>query len=181
MRKSKPILFGLLLTVGSASTLAVASTATPATLTPPPASGQSPATGSLHGIEGMDLAFDFQVADPKAAALFLRLIHETYLDRELDVMDRDPRFVVVIGGRAVQLITGEDPGFSEEDQAYLREITERIAEMSADGIRIEGCLKAAQVLGVDSERFADEVVKINNAWISLGGYHAGEYAALSIR
>lgn len=135
---------------------------------------------SLDGVAGMDAAFDFRRSDPETAALFLRLIHETWLDKDVNEMVNSPRFVVIVNGAAVQLITGEQPEYAAEDRQYLREIAARIEQMAADGIRFEGCLKAAEIFEVDPGRFVAGINKINNAWISLAGYQAQGYSSLPI-
>ena len=135
---------------------------------------------SLEGVEGLDVVHDFRLTDPKTAALFLKLIHETYLDNDVRDMTESPRFVVVVNGGAVKLIARNQLGYSPKDQVYIEEIAGRIARMAEDGIRIEGCLKAAEIFGVDYNLFVSEINKVNNAWISIAGYQAQRFAALSI-
>ena len=135
---------------------------------------------SLEGVHGLDVAYDFRLTDPKTAALFLQLIHETWLDRDVQELKHPANFVVVVNGGAVKLIASDQPGYSAEDERYLVEIADRVAQMAADGIRFEGCLKAAEIFGVDHNRFVPEINKINNAWISIAGYQAQRYAALPI-
>ncbi len=148
-----------------------------------PADAVSAETGrynSLGGIQGMDLAYDFRLTEPKVAALFLRLIHETWQDQTVRGMKDAPRFVVVVNGGAVKLIAKDQPGYSDEDRVYIEEIAERIEQMAADGIQFEGCLKAAAIFGVDHELFVDDIHKISNAWISIAGYQAQQYAFMPI-
>jgi intracellular sulfur oxidation DsrE/DsrF family protein len=135
---------------------------------------------SLEGVTGLDVAFDFRLTDPKTAALFLQLIHETWLDQDVKAMDEPAIFVVVVNGGAVKLVAEDQPGYSAEEQEYIHEIAMRIARMANDGIRFEGCLKAAQIFGVDHNLFLGDIEKINNAWISIAGYQAQRYSALPI-
>jgi len=135
---------------------------------------------SLEGVKGLNVAYDFRLTDPKTAALFLKLIHETYLDNDVRDMSESPRFVVVVNGGAVKLIARNQPGYSPEEQVYIEEIADRIAQMTEDGIRFEGCLKAAEIFSVDHNLFVNEINKINNAWISIAGYQAQRFAALPI-
>ena len=55
---------------------------------------------SLNGLTGLEIAYDFRLSHPKAAALFLQLIHETYLDKDINQLRKSPRFVVIINGAA---------------------------------------------------------------------------------
>ena len=135
---------------------------------------------SLNGLTGLEIAYDFRLDDPKKAALFLELIHKTYSDKDVNQLKRSPHFVVVFNGAAVKLIAEKQQGFSEEDQAYIREIANRISLMAVDGIRFEDCLKAAEIFEVDPDLFLNDIRKINNAWISLAGYQAQQFSALPI-
>ena len=135
---------------------------------------------SLEGVKGLDVVYDFRLTEPKVAALFLQLIHETYLDNDVRGMSRSPRFVVVVNAGAVKLVARNQPGYSPEDQTYIDEIADRIVQMAEDGIKFEGCLKAAEIFGVDHNLFINEVNKVNNAWISIAGYQAQSFAALPI-
>lgn len=141
---------------------------------------ESASYNSLGGVQGVDVAYDFRLTDPKTAALFLRLIHETWIDRTVREMDEPPRFVVVVNGGAVKLIARDQPGYSAEELVYIEEIADRISQMADDGILFEGCLKAAAIFEVDHELFVDEIHKISNAWISIAGYQAQEFAYLAI-
>jgi len=144
------------------------------------ASSAPTAYSSLQGVSALDVAYDFRLTDPKTAALFFRLIHETYSDRDINQFEKSPRFVVVVNGAAVKLIAKNQPGYSAEDQEYIDEIAERISQMAADGIRFEGCLKAAEIFGVDPGLFLGDINKIKNAWISLAGYQAQQFSTLPI-
>ncbi len=135
---------------------------------------------SLEGVAGLDVAFDFRLTDPKTAALFLQLIHETWQDRDVNAMDESANFVVVVNGGAVRLIASDQPGYTADELQYIDQIADRIAQMANDGIRFEGCTKAAKIFGVDDNLFFDDIEKINNAWISIAGYQAQDYSALPI-
>ena len=47
-----------------------------------------------------------------------------------------------------------------------------------EGIRIEGCLTAAEIFSVDPKLFYNEIHGINNAWISISGYQAQEFSII---
>lgn len=135
---------------------------------------------SLEGVTGLDVVFDFRLTDPQTADLFLRLIHETWLDQDVRGMEEPANFVILVNNGAIKLIASDQPGFSPDDQVYLESIADRIALMAKDGIRFEGCLKAAKLFGVDPDLFHSDINKINNAWISIAGYQAQDYANLAI-
>ena len=49
-----------------------------------------------------------------------------------------------------------------------------------EGIRIEGCLTAAEIFSVDPKLFYNEIHGINNAWISISGYQAQEFSIIPV-
>ena len=95
-------------------------------------------------------------------------------------MPQAPEFVVVFNGESVTLISEDHGRFPREDRVYLEEIAERIKSMAAGGIRMEGCLTAAEIFGVDPKLFHDEIHGINNAWISISGYQAQEFSIIPV-
>ena len=135
---------------------------------------------ALRGLRGLEIVYDFRLDHPEKAALFLKLIHMTYKDESITGLAQSPRFVVVFNGAAVKLIAEERAGVSQEDQAPLRDIASRIALMAADGIRMEGCLVAAEIFKVDPDLFLSEIEEVENAWISIAGYQAQEFSVMPV-
>jgi intracellular sulfur oxidation DsrE/DsrF family protein len=129
---------------------------------------------ALKGVKSIKALYDLRIGNPKSAALHLKLIHQTYKDKE--VMDKKPAFVVVFIGPSVKLITKNKEGFSPEEQATLSEIAGTISEMSKDGIKLEICLVAAKVFGVDPATVLPEIKAVPNGWISEIGYQAQGYS-----
>lgn len=144
----------------------------------------SPAFGSsypsLEGVDGLNVTYDIRLAHPQKTALFLRLIHETYKNEELSRLPRTSRFVLVFNGESVTLISDDVDRFPRDDRTALEEIAARIESMAADGVRIEGCLTAAKIFGVDPNRFHEEIRHIDNAWISIAGYQAQEFSIIPV-
>jgi intracellular sulfur oxidation DsrE/DsrF family protein len=131
---------------------------------------------ALKGVKSIKALYDFRIGNTKSAALHLKLIHQTYKDKE--VMDKKPVFVVVFIGPSVKLISKNREGFSPEEQATLSEIAGTISEMSKDGIKLEICLVAAKVFGVDPATVLPEIKAVPNGWISEIGYQAQGYSLI---
>jgi intracellular sulfur oxidation DsrE/DsrF family protein len=131
---------------------------------------------ALKGVKSAKALFDFRIGSPSSAALHLKLIHQTYKDKELLAADKKPAFVVVFIGPSVKLISKNREGFSPEDQATLAEIAATISEMSKEGIKLEICLVAAKVFGVDPATVLPEIKAVPNGWISEIGYQAQGYS-----
>jgi len=131
---------------------------------------------ALKGLKSIKAVFDVRIANPKSAALHLKLIHQTYKDKAILTVTKKPVFVVVFIGPSVKLISKNREGFSPEEQTILDEIASTISEMSKDGIKLEICLVAAKVFGVDPASVLPEIKHGANGWISVIGYQAKGYS-----
>lgn len=133
---------------------------------------------ALKGLKSAKAVFDVRMGNPKGAALHIKLIHQTYKD--LVTMKKNPVFVLVFIGPSVKLISKNRGGFTTEDQKILDEIAGTISQMSKDGIKLEMCLVAARVLGVDPASILPEIKAVDNGWISLIGYQANRFSLVPV-
>jgi intracellular sulfur oxidation DsrE/DsrF family protein len=133
---------------------------------------------ALKGVESVKAVFDFRVSSPKIAAVHLDLIHKTFKNRNLTAITKNPDFVVVFMGPAVKLISKNRESFSSEDQKHLDAIAGIIAKMVKDGIKVEVCVVAADLLGVDPASLLPEIKQVENGWISSIGYQHNGYALI---
>jgi intracellular sulfur oxidation DsrE/DsrF family protein len=131
---------------------------------------------ALKGLNSVRAIFDFRISDPKSAALHLKLIHNTFKDKSIMAITKKPAFVVDFIGPSVKLISKNRDGFSPEDQKVLDEIAGTVSAMVKSGIRLEICLVAAQVFGVDPASVLPGIKRVPNGWISLIGYEAKGYS-----
>ena len=131
---------------------------------------------ALKGLKSVKAVFDVRAGNPKSAALSLKLIHQTYQDKNITAITKQPAFAVVFIGPSVKLISKNREGFSSEEQKTLDEIAGIISQMSKEGIKLEICLFAAQVFGVDPASVLPEIKRVGNGWISLMGYQAKGYS-----
>jgi intracellular sulfur oxidation DsrE/DsrF family protein len=133
---------------------------------------------AMKGVDSVKVMFDMRDENPQSAAIHLGLIRETY--KELLAMKKDPAVVVVFMGGAVKLISSKLEGFSAEEQKVLTEITDLVSKMEQDGLRLEVCLFAAKVLGVDPATIHPQVQRVGNGWISEIGYQAQGYTLVPV-
>ncbi len=131
---------------------------------------------ALKGLKSVKAIFDVRVAAPKSAAIQLKLIHDTIKDKSLTAISKKPSFVVAFMGPSVKLISKNREGFSPEEQKLLDEIAGTVSAMAKGGIRVEICLFAAKLFGVDPGSVLPEVKQVENGWISLIGYQAKGYS-----
>jgi len=135
---------------------------------------------ALKGVNSIKAVFDVRTDNPKSADLHLKLIHQTLKDKSLTSIMKKPDFVVVFVGSSVKLVSKRRDAFSPEEQKILNSIGQTISAMSKDGIRLEVCLVAAKVFGVDPATFLPEMKRVGNGFISLIGYQSRGYSLVPV-
>ncbi len=131
---------------------------------------------AMKGLKSVKAVFDVRISNPKSAAVHLKLIHDTYKDKTIRAITKKPAFVVIFIGPSVKLVSKNREGFSPEEQKILGEIANIVSEMSKDGIKLEICLFAANLLNVDPASVLPSIKHVPNGWISLIGYEAKGYS-----
>ena len=134
----------------------------------------------LKGLKSVKAVFDVRESNPKSAALHLKLVYDTYKDNNIMAVTKKPDFVVIFMGSSVKLISKNKEGFSAEEQKALDEIATTISKMSKDGMKLEICLFAAKVFGVDSASVLPGIKHVPNGWVSLIGYEAKGYSLVPV-
>ena len=122
--------------------------------------------GDLKASETNKAVFDVRINNPKSAALHLKLIHQSFKGRDT---------VIMFSGPSVKLISENREGFSAEENKLLDEISSKVSEMSKDGIKLEVCLVATRVFGVDPTSILKEIKHVENGWLSIVDYQANGY------
>ena len=135
---------------------------------------------ALKGLKSVKAVFDVRESNPKSAALHLKLVYDTYKDNNIMAVTKKPDFVVIFMGPSVKLISKNKEGFSAEEQKGLDEIASTISKMSKDGMKLEICLFAAKVFGVDSASVLPGIKHLPNGWVSLIGYEAKGYSLVPV-
>jgi intracellular sulfur oxidation DsrE/DsrF family protein len=134
----------------------------------------------LKGLKSIKAVFNFEQGNPQGALIRLKLIHQTYKDENIRKVTNKPDFVVIFLGPAVKLVSKNRGGFTAEDQKILDEFARTVSAMAKDGIKLEICLFAAKVFGVESSTIQSEIKQVGNGWISLIGYEAKGYSLVPI-
>lgn len=75
----------------------------------------------------------------------------------------------------MKLVSKNRSGFKAEDQKTLDEFARTITEMAKDGIKLEICLIAVKVFGVEPSSILPEIKQVGNGLISLIGHEAKGY------
>ena len=133
---------------------------------------------AMKGVKAVNVMFDMRDANLQTAIVHLNLIHDTYKDQV--AMKKKPVFVVVFMGGSVKLISTDHRGFKAEEENSLKEIAGIVSKMSKEGIRVEACLFAAKVFGVEPASILPEIQRVGNGWISEIGYQARGYSLVPV-
>ena len=133
---------------------------------------------AMKGVNSVNVMFDMRDGNPQTAIIHLNLIHDTY--KELVALKKNPVCVVVFMASAVKLISTDHRGFKAEDENSLKEIAGIISKMSKAGIRVEACLFAAKVFGVEPASILPEIKRVGNGWISEIGYQSRGYSLVPV-
>ena len=112
----------------------------------------------MKGVNSVNVMFDMRDGNPQTAIIHLNLIYDTY--KELVAMKRNPVFVVVFMGSGVKVISTDHRGVKAEEQNSLKEIASIVTGMSKAGIRVEVCLFAVKVFGVEPTSILPEIEQV---------------------
>jgi intracellular sulfur oxidation DsrE/DsrF family protein len=134
----------------------------------------------LQGLKSFKAVVDVRSGKPKGLAVALGLIHQMYLDEAVKSVTDNPEFVIVFIGPAVKLVSTSTEGMSPEDKEMMAQIAQTVTAMAKDGIKLEICLFAVDLLGVDRSSILPEIKHVGNGWISLIGYQHLGYALVPV-
>ena len=135
---------------------------------------------ALKGVKGFNAVFDYSQASPKMSNIILDAVKDMYDDEAVTALPEKTQLVIVFQGPAVKLITTDRSNFGEEDFAELDKLHAMIKQLKADGVKMEVCLFAANVVGVDPATILPEIDQVDNGFISTIGYQAQGYAMVRV-
>lgn len=135
--------------------------------------------GDYAGLKGLDsfkAVFDVRNGSLNTTAMYLNLIHQTYKDKDVLEVSRNPSFTVVFIGPPVKFVSKSTEGFSSDERRTLAEIATLVSAMSKDGIKFEICMIAARAFDVDAKSILPEITQINSGYVTLIGHQANGYS-----
>jgi intracellular sulfur oxidation DsrE/DsrF family protein len=146
------------------------STAGPAT------AGDYPA---LEGLKSIKMVFDFRAGSPKMAATLFGLIEAAIKDESVNDAVGRPEVAVVFIGPSVKLVSNNREGFKPEDTEFLDKIKASVKALKKDGVQLEVCLVAAEMLDVDPKSIFPEIKHVGSGWFSVAGYQAQNFGLIA--
>lgn len=148
-----------------------------ACLAGPAMAGAYPA---LDGVKGLDSVFDFILASPKKATGVFPAIKGVHEDESVRALAAPPRTVIVFHGGATRLISTDRSAFDTADHEALDKVATLIREFKQAGIKMEVCMYAVKVLGIDPATLMPEIDQVGNGFISILGYQAQGYSLVTV-
>jgi intracellular sulfur oxidation DsrE/DsrF family protein len=134
---------------------------------------------ALNGVESVKVVFDIRVKTPKALAIHLDLVNDTFEDPSVTAIQGKRDFVVIFMGPAVKFISKHTEGYSTEDKIHLDAIAAMIPALAENGIKLQVCMFAAGSYGVKADSILPGIEQVENGWISSIGYQRQGYALIS--
>jgi intracellular sulfur oxidation DsrE/DsrF family protein len=144
----------------------------------PAASGEYPA---LEGLQGVNAVFDVSLGSPTMANIVFAAVKGVYTDESVRALPNPSKIAIVFHGPAVKLISTLREGFEASDLKALDEFAALLHQMKKDGVTLEVCDYALEVLGVDPATILTEVDHVGNGFISVVGYQAKGYSLVTIK
>lgn len=147
--------------------------------------GASPAASggydnALKDVKGIKAVFDFSQGSPGMSNLIFWAVKNVYEDKSTNSLPEKPQVAIVFHGPAVKLISKDRSNFAEKDFGELDKFHEMIRQLKKDGVKLEVCLYAAKVVGVDPATILPEIDHVGNGFISVIGYQAQGYSVVRV-
>lgn len=135
---------------------------------------------ALKGVKGIKAVYDVSVGAPKAAKVIFWAVRNSYQDKTVQALPEKPQVAVVFHGPAVKLVSAMGPGLDEGGAGELAEFQEMLRQMKKEGVKLEVCLYAVRMMGVDPATILPEIDPVGNGFISVIGYQAQGYAVVRL-
>lgn len=132
---------------------------------------------ALKGVKSPKTVFDFRDGNPASADLHMKVLQQTYQGLAQNGKTK-PETVVIFMGPAVKMISKNREGLSAEELKSLDNIAVTISQLSKDGVKLEVCMIAVDVMKVDPNSILPQIKKVGNGWISEVGYQAQGYSLI---
>jgi len=127
---------------------------------------------ALDGVKGLKTVFDFGQGSPEKAVVVFQAIRDVYREKSVTSLATPPATVIVFRSGAVKLLSTADRN---------EKVAEMIRQFKKDGVRMEVCMFAVKVLGVDPDTLMPEIEKVPNGFVSVSGYQAQGYSVISVQ
>ena len=135
---------------------------------------------ALKGVNSYDAVFEVSQGNPKIANLVFWAVKNAYEADEVKALSGTPNVVIVFHGPVVKLLSSDRSPFNSAEWAEVEKFQATLRQMKKDGVKLEVCLYAAEVLGVNKTTIMPEIDGVDNGFVSVVGYQMQDYAVVRI-
>lgn len=133
---------------------------------------------ALRGLGEFRGLVDMNKDDPVPVLNYLNLIIR--MDKDVEEMGLDRHIVVAMRGGSVQYLLRDRSGFTPEVRPVVEDIAHALGILHARNVRIEACKVAMDRFHVPVDGMLNEVIVVNNTFITLIGFQQQGYGLVSI-
>ena len=135
---------------------------------------------ALKDVKGVKVLFNVSLGNPVFSNVVFWAVTNVYQDEAIKTLPEKPQVAVVFHGPAVKLLSSDLSGFEKKDQGEIEKFQDTLRQMKKDGVKLEVCMYAVKVMGVDPATLMPEIDQVGNGFISVAGYQAQGYSVVTI-
>lgn len=135
---------------------------------------------ALKGVNNYDAVFEVTQGSPQIANIVFWAVKNSYEVSEVKSLAKTTNIAVVFHGPAVKLLSTDRSLFNEAEWVEVEKFQKTLQQMKNDGVKLEICLYAAKVMGVDKATIIPEIDHVGNGFVSVIGYQMQGYAVVRI-
>ncbi len=135
---------------------------------------------ALKGVSSYDAVYEVTQKNPKIANIVFWAVKNSYEEPEVKGLANDPNIAIVFHGPAVQMLSSDRDPYNEAEWAEVENFQDTLRQMKKDGVKLEVCLYAVKMMGVDKTTIIPEIDQVGNGFVSVIGYQMQGYAVVRI-
>ncbi|WP_432820894.1 DsrE family protein [Trichloromonas sp.] len=135
---------------------------------------------ALKSVTGYDAVFDVSLGVPDESNIVFWAVKNAYEAPEVKALAKAPNIAIVFHGPAVKLLSADKSLFTGAEWAEVEKFQGLLRQMKKDGVTLEVCLYAAEVMGVDKATIIPGIDRVDNGFVSVIGYQMQGYAVVRI-
>lgn len=135
---------------------------------------------ALKGVNVINAVFDVSQGNPKTANIVFWAVIDSYTNSDVKALANAPNIAIVFHGPAVKLLSSDKSLFTGKEWEEVEKFQQTLRKMKKGGAKLEICLYAAKVMGVDKATIIPEIDRVGNGFVSVIGYQEQGYAVVRI-
>jgi intracellular sulfur oxidation DsrE/DsrF family protein len=135
---------------------------------------------ALKGVNNYNAVFEVSQGDPKVNNIVFWAVKNAYEADEVNKLSGAHNITIVFHGPVVKLLSSDRSPFNDSDWAEVEKFQATLRQMKKDGVKLEVCLYAVKVMGVDKATIMPEIAQVDNGFVSVIGYQMQGYGVVRI-